>query len=182
MTASKPLNHDITLYGYATSPFVRKTGAFLHYKGVEFTHVPVNPIDPSATIGHTKQTMVPVLEINGEWRTESSDHGHWLDEIFPDKPLCPPDHDALVREMDDWASGFLHAGFRALIDSDLNAAIRFRLWRFAEILNADTPIPNEIRNKWPDLVANAPFIKAIILICKCALPVNLCNALVMVLF
>lgn len=150
----------ITLYGYATSPFVRKTGAFLYYKGLDFTHIPVNPINPTATIGHTKQTMVPVLEIDGEWRTESSDHGHWLDAIFPDKPLCPTEHEQIVRDNDAWASAFLHAGFRALIDTDLNAAMRARLWRFAEILNSDTPIPNEIRSRWPDLVANAPFIKA----------------------
>lgn len=152
-------SQKITLYGYSTSPFVRKTAAFLYYKGIEFTHVPVNPIDPSA-IAHTGQTMVPVLEIDGEWRTESSDHGHWLDDIFPDKALCPPEHSDLIRSLDDWATGFLHAGFRALIDSELNAAMRARLWRFAEILNADTPIPNEIRSKWPDFVANAPFIKA----------------------
>jgi len=150
----------ITLYGYATSPFVRKTGAFLYYKGLEFTHIPVNPIDPAKTIGHTKQTMVPVLEIDGEWRTESSAHGHWLDELFPDKPLCPAAHAQSVRDNDDWASAFLHAGFRALINNDLNAAMRARLWRFAEILNADTPIPTKIRSQWPDLVANAPFIKA----------------------
>lgn len=153
-------NPIVKLYGYATSPFVRKTGAFLYYKGIDFKHVHVSPIEPAKTIGHTGQTMVPVLEIDGEWRTESSDHAHWLDEIFPDKPLCPPKHDAMVRDLDDWASVFLHAGFRALIDGKMNAKMRFHLWRFAEILNSETPIPNEIRSKWPDLVANAPFIKA----------------------
>ena len=71
---------SIKLYGYATSPYVRKTGCFLYYKGIDFTHVPVNPIKPKATIGHTNGTQVPVLEVDGEWRRESSDHARWLDE------------------------------------------------------------------------------------------------------
>ena len=37
---------SINLYGYATSPYVRKTACFLYYKGLDFTHVPVNPFKP----------------------------------------------------------------------------------------------------------------------------------------
>ena len=57
---------SVKLYGYATSPFVRKTGCFLYYKGVDFTHVPVNPIAPEETIGFTNGSQVPVLEIDGD--------------------------------------------------------------------------------------------------------------------
>jgi glutathione S-transferase len=49
----------VRLYGYATSPYVRKVGCFLHYKGIEFTHVPVSPVEPHKTIGHTGGTQVP---------------------------------------------------------------------------------------------------------------------------
>ena len=83
---------DIKLYGYATSPFVRKTGCFLYYKGLDFTHVPVDPTNPAKTIGHTEGTQVPVLEIDGEYRRESSSHALWLDELFPANPLCPDEH------------------------------------------------------------------------------------------
>ncbi len=38
---------EITLFGYATSPYVRKTAAFLYYKELPFIHVPVNPMDPA---------------------------------------------------------------------------------------------------------------------------------------
>ena len=78
---------DIKLYGYATSPYVRKVGCFLYYKGVDFTHVPVNPINPRETLGHTGGNSVPVLEVDGECRRESSQLGHWLDELFPEKPI-----------------------------------------------------------------------------------------------
>ena len=73
---------NIKLYGYATSPYVRKTGCFLYYKGIDFTHVPVNPIKPKATIGHTNGTQVPVLEVGGEWRRESSDHALRYDHLM----------------------------------------------------------------------------------------------------
>ena len=65
---------QIKLYGYATSPYVRKNRCFLYYKGIDFTYVPVSPLKPRATIGHTNGTQVPVLEVDGEWRRESSDH------------------------------------------------------------------------------------------------------------
>jgi len=60
---------EIKLYGYATSPYVRKTGCFLYYKELDFIHIPVNPIAPEATIGHTNSTKVPVLEIDGSGGT-----------------------------------------------------------------------------------------------------------------
>ena len=36
----------VKLYGYATSPYVRKVGCFLYYKGIDFTHVSVSPLEP----------------------------------------------------------------------------------------------------------------------------------------
>ena len=92
----------INLYGYATSPYVRKTGAFLYYKQLPFTLVPVNPSDPENTLGKFGGTQVPVLEIGDEWRRESSDHALWLDEKFPERPLCPAEHRDQILELDDW--------------------------------------------------------------------------------
>ena len=39
---------DIKLYGYSTSPYVRKVGCYLYYKGLPFEFVPVNPLDHEA--------------------------------------------------------------------------------------------------------------------------------------
>ncbi len=151
---------SVKLYGYATSPYVRKVGCFLYYKGIEFEHVPVNPIDPAATIGHTKGRQVPVLEIDGEWRRESSELAYWLDELFPQKPLSPPDHKTKIDEIDSWISdSFLTSIFRPAIDGELNLQHRFRGWRLAAIVSAHTPLPEHIRNKWPELLPLAPFIK-----------------------
>ncbi|MFK7899054.1 MAG: glutathione S-transferase family protein [Myxococcota bacterium] len=150
----------IKLYGYATSPFVRKTGAFLYYKGLDFEHVPVNPIEPEKAIGHTGGTQVPVLEIDGEWRTESSDHAHWLDELFPERPLCPAEQQEVVRELDAWASDFLHSGFRAATEGAITAPLRTYLWRMAAIVSADTPLSASVQSGWPEFVSQAPFIRA----------------------
>ena len=152
---------SIKLYGYATSPFVRKTGCFLYYKGLDFTHVPVNPIAPDETIGFTNGTQVPVLEIDGEWRRESSEHAHWLDQLFPEKPLCPPEHAEKIAEIDDWISNtFLLNIFRPAIDGMVDLKARFRGWRLAALVSAHTPLPEEVRHMWPDFVSKAPFIQA----------------------
>ncbi len=152
---------QVTLYGYATSPFVRKTGCFLYYKNVEFTHVPVDPTKPEATIGFTGETQVPVLEIDGEWRTESSAHAHWLDELFPEKPLCPAEHRAKIEEIDAWISdSFLLSIFRYPIDGEDNLQFRYRGWRLAALLSAHTPLPEAMRHHWPDTLRQAPFIQA----------------------
>ena len=152
---------QIKLYGYSTSPFVRKTGCFLYYKNLDFIHVPVNPVDPASTIGFTNQTQVPVLQIDDEWRLESSDHAHWLDAEFPDKPLCPIEHKSRIEEIDAWVSDtFLASIFRFAVDGEMNLQFRFRAWRLAAILSAHTPLPEEVRHQWPEALRTAPFIQA----------------------
>ena len=152
---------NIKLYGYATSPFVRKTGCFLYYKGVEFTHVPVNPMTPEETIGFSNGTQVPVLEIHGEWKRESSDHAHWLDELFPEKPLCPAEHADEIARIDAWVSDtFLLNIFRPAVEGPVTLQSRFRGWRLAALVSAHTPLPEQVRHMWPDFVSQAPFIQA----------------------
>lgn len=151
---------NIKLYGYATSPYVRKTGCFLYYKGVDFTHVPVNPLKTKATIGHTNGTQVPVLEINGEWRRESSDHARWLDELFPEKPLYPLAHREKIDEIDRWISEtYLTSLFRLAIDGDFNMQFVSRAWRLAALVSADTPLPFPVRFIWPFGLRRASFIQ-----------------------
>ena len=152
---------SVKLYGYATSPFVRKTGCFLYYKGIDFTHVPVDPLAPEQTIGFTGGTQVPVLEIDGEWKLESSEHAHWLDRLYPDKPLCPAEHADRIAHIDDWVSNtFLLNIFRPAVEGKPSLDFRFRAWRLAALVSAHTPLPAEVRHQWPDLVSQAPFIQA----------------------
>ena len=151
---------SVKLYGYATSPYVRKVGCFLYYKGIDFEHIPVNPIDPKATIGHTNGTQVPVLEIDGEWRRESSELAYWLDALFPEKPLAPAKHRSKIDKIDSWISEtFLVSIFRSAIDGKFDLRFRMQGWRLAALVSAHTPLPEHVRNKWPDLLRMAPFIQ-----------------------
>lgn len=152
---------DIKLYGYATSPFVRKVGCFLYYKQLDFEFVPVSPMTAAQQLEFTGGTMVPVLSIGDEHRRESSELGHWLDERFPERPLCPVAHSEKIHEIDQWVSDtFLMSIFRGAVDPVVNLQFRFRFWRLAALVSAHTPMPEHVRHLWPDFVANAPFVKA----------------------
>lgn len=151
---------DIKLYGYATSPYVRKTACFLYYKGINFTHVPVNPLKPNATIGHTNGSQVPVLEVDGEWRRESSEHARWLDELFPEKPLYPLAHKEKIDEVDRWINDtYLTSLFRMAIDGPFNGKFVARAWRLAALVSADTPLSLPVRLIWPLGLRRASFIQ-----------------------
>lgn len=151
---------DIKLYGYATSPYVRKVGCFLYYKDLDFEFVPVSPMTAAEQLEFVGGTRVPVLTIDGEARRESSELGLWLDEKFPEKPVCPPEHSEKIAELDKWVSDtFLMSIFRGAIDGTPNLQFRYRFWRLAALVSAHTPLPEQVRHLWPDFVANAPFIK-----------------------
>ena len=152
---------DIKLYGYATSPYVRKVGCFLYYKQLDFEFVPVSPMTAAETLDFVGGTQVPVLVIDGEARRESSKLALWLDERFPERPLCPAEHREKILQMDKWVSDtFLMSIFRGAIDGEPNLQFRYRFWRLAALVSAHTPLPEQVRHLWPDFVANAPFIKA----------------------
>lgn len=152
---------DIKLYGYSTSPFVRKVAACLYYKQLPFEHIPVNPVNPKAVIGFTGGTQVPVLKVGDEWKTDSTPIAMWLDELFAERPLLPEDADqrAAILKIDDWIShSFLPSYFRAAVDGKKDLAFKFRGWRLAAIVSAHTPMPEHVRHRWPDLLGMAPFI------------------------
>lgn len=152
---------DIKLYGYSTSPYVRKVGCCLYYKKLSFEFVPVHPTDPKE-IAFTRQTQVPVLQIDDEWRTDSTPLAKWLDEIFPQYPLFG--HSQQDREeilaLDAWVTdSLILSGFRTVYESEINARFRHTAWRLAAIVSSQTPLSGEVRNAWPELLQTAPFIK-----------------------
>jgi len=152
---------DIKLYGYSTSPFVRKLACCLYYKKLPFEFVPVNPIDPKE-IAFTQQTQVPVLQIDDEWRTDSTPLALWLDELFPEKPLLGNTQEERknILALDSWVTNSLIlAAFRSGYEGEMNAKFRHRAWRLAAIVSSQTPLSDEVRNTWPDLLKMAPFIK-----------------------
>lgn len=152
---------DIKLYGYATSPFVRKVAACLYYKGLDFEHVPVDPTNAEETIGFTGKTQVPVLKIGDQWKLDSTPISLWLDQRFPERPLLP--HDQAMRtkvlEIDDWLNkSFIPSFFRTAVDGENNLAFKHVAWRLAALVSAQTPLSDQVRNQWPNMLRTAPFI------------------------
>ena len=158
---------DIKLYGYSTSPYVRKLGCCLYYKQLPFEHVPVNPVDNSQ-IEFTGQTQVPVLQIDGEWRLDSTPLALWLDELFPERPLFGrgAEEREEILAVDAWISeSLIVSGFKTVYETPMNARLRAMAWRLANIVSSQTPLPDEVRNAWPQLLKTAPFIKHMV---RCA--------------
>lgn len=152
---------DIKLYGYSTSPFVRKVAACLYYKQLPFEHVPVNPVDPANVLAITGKRQVPVLTIGDEWKLDSTPIALWLDEVFPERPLLPKDPKAreTVLKIDQWMNEiFFPSYFRAAVDGPKDLQSKFRGWRLAAIVSAHTPLAEHMRHRWPDLLGFAPFI------------------------
>ncbi|UTW55271.1 glutathione S-transferase family protein [Kordiimonas sp. SCSIO 12610] len=150
----------IKLYGYATSPFVMKVSAYLKYKGLPYTYVHVRPRTNEA-IKFTGQTQVPVLEINDEWRKNSSDLGAWLDERYPEKPLLGNSEaeKQTIWTIDRWISDvMIPARFREAVDWTNSFNSILNGWRLAKIVNFGTAIPLQWRLMWPVGVKRAPFI------------------------
>lgn len=152
---------DIKLYGYSTSPYVRKVGCCLHYKQLPFEFVPVNPTNPEK-ISFTEQTQVPVLEIDGEWHKDSTTLALWLDALFPEKPLFGhSEHErTAILEMDKWVTdSLILSSFRFAHEAPMNTRFRHMAWRLAAVVSSQTPLSDEVRNAWPELLQMAPFIK-----------------------
>ena len=151
----------IKLYGYSTSPYVRKVGCCLYYKQLAFEFVPVNPINPTE-ISFTDQTQVPVLQIGDEWRIDSTPLALWLDELFPERPLLGKSDKERkeILELDQWVSNSLIlGGFRSVFEARMSARLRHMAWRLAAVVSSQTPLSDEVRNGWPQLLQTAPFIK-----------------------
>lgn len=151
---------DIKLYGYTTSPFVMKVAVYLKYKKIPYEFVHVRP-RTNETIKFTGQTQVPVLEIDGEWRKNSTDLGLWLEELYPEPAILPADPAARdkIMKIDDWISDqLIPARFReAVIWTNTLNSLRSG-WRLAQIVHGGTPIPLSWRLMWPFGVSKAPFI------------------------
>ena len=151
----------IRLYGYSTSPFVRKLGCCLYFKQLPFEFVPVDPINPEQ-IAFTHQTQVPVLKIDGEWRKDSTPLAQWLEELFPDQPLLGRNAQEreLILNMDKWVTdSLILSSFRFAHESEMTARFRQTAWRLSAIVSSQTPLSDEVRNAWPEMLKMAPFIK-----------------------
>ena len=151
----------IKLYGYSTSPYVRKVACCLYYKQLSFEFVPVNPIE-NTQIHFTGQTQVPVLQIDEEWRLDSTPLALWIEELFPERPLFGRTSEERIEilAVDKWISeSLIVSGFKSVFETPMNAKLRAMAWRLANLVSSQTPLSDEVRNAWPQLLQSAPFIK-----------------------
>lgn len=150
----------ISLYTYPTSPYGMKVACYLAYKNIPYRFVPVNPVT-NRQIRFTGQRQVPVLEIDGEWRKESSELGIWLDELFPQPPLLGTDEieRQQILRIDHWISdAFIPAVFREAYEWESARRGIINGWRLARFVNDASSIPLPVRALWPFLVKRAGFI------------------------
>lgn len=154
----------ITLYGYATSPYVIKVACYLKFKRLPYRFQPVNPVKPDV-LTFTGQRQVPVLKVGEDWQKESSEIGWWLDEMFPEPPLDGKDEKAsfVIRDIDDWISNTLiPCRFREAVDWEDPWISLHNGWRLAEIVDHGTRLPPHVRAIWPFAVKRAPFIQRMV--------------------
>jgi len=157
----------IRLYRYALSPFAAKVHCYLGFKGLDFETFYVHPLRArrELPVGHT----VPVLEIDGEARNDSTPIGLWLEERFPERrALLPGDPEASRRVLaiDGWVTDrLIPTTFRLMIapDAPLMARVRGRR-RGARVLHATVPggVPLAMRVVYPFLITRAPFIRRLL--------------------
>ena len=150
----------IELYTYPTSPYGLKVHFYLKYKQLDYTFVPVNPIT-NQQIRFTRQRQVPVLNVDGEWRKESSELGIWLDELYGQKPLLGKNEEERNRilEIDKWVSdSLIPSVFRHAYEWESRRQGISNGRRLAKVVNKATPIPLLVRYLWPYIIKRAGFI------------------------
>lgn len=153
----------IKLYGYTTSPYVRKVSCFLHYKGLPFEFVGVNPLDPESTLAFSGGRQVPVLTVGDNFKRDSSPIGLWLDEMFPEKNLSGTTdaERAAIKAIDTWVSDQFIPGmiFRTMLEDKDQDTFNARARKLATIVSSATPLPEAVIDSWPSVLRGAPFIK-----------------------
>ena len=157
-------NEPVRLYVYATSPYANKVSCYLHFKGIPFETIHVDPLK-RREIRFTRQPLIPVLQLDEQWRTESSEIGLWLEERFPEKPMLPADAQRRERvlEIDDWIShSVIPMFFRNLVEVDW---LHLPTWlanryRYALGLHRARKLPLPLLALYPLAAKMTPFVRA----------------------
>ena len=85
----------LTLHGYFRSGTTYRVRLALNWKGVDYAVSPVNLVTgaqhDSAFLAKNPQGLVPALEVDGRFLTQSPAILEWIEETYPDRPLLPAD-------------------------------------------------------------------------------------------
>lgn len=150
----------IDLYTYAMSPYGMKVYWALIFKGVDFKINYVNPTNFDE-IKFTKQTVVPVLKIDDEWRLDSGPLCEWLEQYYPDNPFTGSNEKErnAIHDADDWVTKNLIA---LLFRTCLDRVTLFSTFRTAnklsKIMCTTSGMARWMRVIWPFELKSQDFI------------------------
>lgn len=161
---SKASQTPVTLYGYATSPFVQKVYTVLCYRQLQFETVFVNPIT-NQQLAFSGGRQVPALTIGDELRRESTAICFWLDEVFPQHSLTPDDpaRQAQVEEICNWVDQrLIFVNFLGL--NRLRNPLKLCIigWRLGSVVRATSGTTTRQKWLWPLVLKKAKFIQRMV--------------------
>lgn len=85
----------LVLHGYFRSGTTYRTRLALNWKGVPFDYCPVDLVSGAQSqpefTSKNPQGLVPALEVDGRFLTQSPAILEWIEETWPDRPLLPSD-------------------------------------------------------------------------------------------
>ncbi len=107
----------LTIYGFPTSPYVRKVLVVAEEKGLDYDLVPATPHKPTENfLAASPFRMMPAMEDDGFALADSTAMALYLDAKHPQPPLLPADPQTLGRAMmfDEFADTLLADNARAI--------------------------------------------------------------------
>lgn len=104
------MSQTIILHQFEISPFCRKVGRMLDFKGLPYEVVNYNGFRSVSASRLSNVGKLPVLDILGQRVQDSTRIARFLDEHFPEKPLYPshPRERAMAELWEDWADEVLY--------------------------------------------------------------------------
>jgi|ETNmetMinimDraft_23_1059889.scaffolds.fasta_scaffold26446_1 glutathione S-transferase len=95
----------ITLFQFEISPFCDKTRRALTYKGLEFEVKEMLFSQEAENLKVSPTHKFPVIDRDGDRLADSTDIAYYLEEKYPEPPLCPADpaSRAHMHIIEDWA-------------------------------------------------------------------------------
>ncbi|TLU64629.1 glutathione S-transferase family protein [Thalassotalea litorea] len=88
------MNQDLTLFGAAISPFVRKVRLALAYKGLDYEQVNVVPFGtdiPQEFKDNSPLGKIPLFKVGNDYISDSEVICAYLEKAFPQQPMLPQD-------------------------------------------------------------------------------------------
>lgn len=104
------MSTKIVLHQWEVSPFCRKVGRMLEFKGLPFEAVNYNGLRGLAAQRLSPVGKLPVVDVDEQRIQDSTRIARFLDERFPAPPLYPTDdrERALAELWEDWADEALY--------------------------------------------------------------------------